>query len=119
MPARTRSARRCRSCSDVLPGGTPSPQTRRPREDSEFGAGYDAESPGIRNRIGENDLLNVSPRRERSMHDVSTSEDERSDGGGEWRGWGVNPNNNTDHGNVSDSDSTVDQPAWKGWGVNP
>ena len=99
-----------------------SPQTRRPREEDELGAGYRSDARGFRSRVSLHDQSTrsayVSPVQERPLYE--TSEDNASDRDVKWKGWGVNPNTNVHDEEVSDSDhSAVELHEWKGWGVNP
>ena len=97
-----------------------SPQTRRPREEDELGAGYGSDAPGFRNRFSldpSTRSINESPLLERALYETNDDVPTREK---EWKGWGVNPDSHAHGGDMSDSEnSTMEQHEWKGWGVNP
>jgi hypothetical protein len=97
---------------------TRSPQTKRPRQDIEFGDGYglDGKLRYSPQELTENESIHGMQMRGRTGYDSPMDESDREP---EWKGWGINPNN-IQEGDESDSDrSAFETREWKGWGINP
>ena len=96
------------------PRNLPSPQTRRPRDQTEYGSGYASSSLSPSSRGSLHHVKEVeAPLRGNSPHRPSREEES------EWHGWGVNPGRNQRRDSESEDDSPVHEVEWKGWGVNP